>query len=978
MQKRSVSPVILGVILFICGLFVWTALSSLGDKPAPGPDLLGQEAQAQSACSLMTKPEDVPAPILINFDDLPNAATIGDYYRHTFGVRFEDSRSTRAITYGLTPGDAASPPNFAINNALVGTSANVPMVISFTSPKTHVGFYLGNGDTPDLTALLQAFDAQGSLICEERFNPVPSPLTSFAGIYDPSGSIMTLTINYGNTTLSEAIDDLRFAPGPGVFPTRTPVPTWTPVPTSTPVPGPSPTPTSILPMYSFHPYVDPFIPNFTFILPDLSIHGMEITEGIQCYDMSQGDTTCADNSVPLVTQKDSVARIYLKFGGASGYMNNVPVRLHIRANNVWYEANTNGKATTTVNRGVHDGAEVYFNVNFTNNVVVDFYAEVDPNNVIAETNESNNRYPASGYLTLTYSKRRSLNIVGDRLRYHPSGYSDSQYAGGWAVNGGAADWYEQVLPIKNNGVNYSIASGYKNWTTSLGSGDGQHALIQSLNAQWILQNVFAWFFSGDLTGARHVYGFAPSAGYSGGHADMPIYPHAGGLGVVGIGSDAPGTSTDAPGSGALIFGHELTHDYNIYHTNTADGCGSNDSNSDFPYSSSSIQEFGFNPYTGKIYDPATTHDLMSYCPSGGSKQGWIAPFTWKRMFVDLSPVTVRRFGAPPTYNGIKVADDAETLVVDATIYNPFYTPPIPGEINALHKVGGGLVVPVPQGPYAIELHDINGDLLGSETFDVDFHSEYTAQPGLASPQDAPPFPPDATPLSNINFAMTWVDGTTSVVLTYEGSPIDTVQVSANPPQVLITAPTGAETWEAGSSHDLTWSGLDVDGDPLTYDVYYSYDGGLTWELLANGLTESHYTANADDFAGTTDARFRVVVSDGVLTALDETAEPITIPNKAPTAIVLHPVDQGIYRPGDLVVLQGSGNDLEDGTLPDDSLVWSSDVQGELGIGPSVPLTSLQTGEHHITLTVYDSFGISGETTVNVFIDNPLYLPAMQR
>ena len=228
-------------------------------------------------------------------------------------------------------------------------------------------------------------------------------------------------------------------------------------------------------------------------------------------------------------------------------------------------------------------------------------------------------------------------VVGQRVRYHPSGYGGNQYAGGWAVNGGGADWWEQVLPIRNNGINYVLANGYLDWTQSLGSGDGQHALITNLNTRWLLDNVFAWFFGGGAyTGARHVYGWAPSQGYSGGHADMPIYPHAGGRGVVGIGSDAPGTNTDNPGSGALIFGHELTHDYDVLHTNTADACGSNDNNSTFPYSSSSIQEFGFNPITGKVYNPANTHDLMSYCPSGGSKQGWVSPFTWSRMFNNIA------------------------------------------------------------------------------------------------------------------------------------------------------------------------------------------------------------------------------------------------------------------------------------------------------------------------------------------------------
>ncbi len=141
-------------------------------------------------------------------------------------------------------------------------------------------------------------------------------------------------------------------------------------------------------------------------------------------------------------------------------MANVPVRLHIFANGVEYVANASGKATTTIDQSKTDSADIYFNVNFSNDVPVSFYAEVDPDNTISETNEGNNRYPASGTITLNFRKRDTLKTVGWRLRYHPSGYSGEQYAGGWAVNGGAADWWEQLLPIRNNGINYVLKSGY--------------------------------------------------------------------------------------------------------------------------------------------------------------------------------------------------------------------------------------------------------------------------------------------------------------------------------------------------------------------------------------------------------------------------------------------------------------------------------------------------------------------------------------
>jgi len=227
----------------------------------------------------------------------------------------------------------------------------------------------------------------------------------------------------------------------------------------------------------------------------------------------------------MVNKKDATARIYLRATGSTVPMNNVPVRLHIRAGNVWYQADALGKATASINQANRDDAEIYFNVNFSNNVIVDFYAEVDPNNVIAETNENNNCYPTlscsspSPYLTRTFQNGVTKKIVGYRLRYHPTGYSGTQYAGGWAVNGGGADWLEQVLPMRNNGIDYSLRSGYLDWTSSLSTGDGQHALIQNLNSLWTLENVFAFWFSGAFTGARHVYGWAPSAGYS---AAMPI------------------------------------------------------------------------------------------------------------------------------------------------------------------------------------------------------------------------------------------------------------------------------------------------------------------------------------------------------------------------------------------------------------------------------------------------------------------------
>ncbi len=354
-------------------LFILPALTLKNPGQAPSV------ANALQACSSFTDPAVIPAPSLINFDDLPDAIVIADHYRPTFGVKFDDGQQVRAITYGLKPGNAHSAPNVAINETVPpGTNEGIPMRITFDEPKTHVGFYVGNGGSGQITALLTAYDVTGAPLCEMPLRIVPDPHTAFMGLNDPDGRIISVSLDYGKVTNPEFIDDLYFAPRRGIPPTRTPMPTWTPVPTSTPLPGPRPTPTSVVPMYAYHPSLIPVAP--ILFSEDLSIHGIEITQGIQCFDTSKGLAGCGDNTMPVVDQKDTTARIYLKYSSLYGVsQNNVPVRLFIRAANVWYQANASGKATTSMDQTNPDSANIYFNVNFTGDVAVDFYAIVDPN-----------------------------------------------------------------------------------------------------------------------------------------------------------------------------------------------------------------------------------------------------------------------------------------------------------------------------------------------------------------------------------------------------------------------------------------------------------------------------------------------------------------------------------------------------------------------------------------------------------------------
>ncbi|MBX3010180.1 MAG: hypothetical protein KF832_01690 [Caldilineaceae bacterium] len=167
----------------------------------------------QNTCQELLSPAALPGAGLIHFDDLPATTPVENYYAALTGVRFENNETTRALTYEKEPEKVVSRPNLLLNDAVAGTSAGVPLRITFDEPKTHVGFYMGNSGGQPINGLLTLYDSAGGLLCRVA-NPVPDPLTEFIGLYDAYGRIRTVQLTYGGVANSEAIDDLYFAPNP--------------------------------------------------------------------------------------------------------------------------------------------------------------------------------------------------------------------------------------------------------------------------------------------------------------------------------------------------------------------------------------------------------------------------------------------------------------------------------------------------------------------------------------------------------------------------------------------------------------------------------------------------------------------------------------------------------------------------------------------------------------------------------------------
>ena len=105
-------------------------------------------------------------------------------------------------------------------------------------------------------------------------------------------------------------------------------------------------------------------------------------------------------------------------------------------------------------------------------------------------------------------------------------------------------------------------------------------------------------------------------------------------------------------------------------------------------------------------------------------------------------------------------------------------------------------------------------------------------------------------------------------------------------------------------------------------------------------------------------------------------DDVATPKESLTAIITEPADNAQYSYGDMIIFSGAAADPEDGILPDDSLKWTSDKDGQIGSGTLLGKNDLSLNRHVITLTVHDSDGnsASDNVTISVNINGNDYYP----
>jgi hypothetical protein len=404
-----------------------------------------------------------------------------------------------------------------------------------------------------------------------------------------------------------------------------------------------------------------------------------------------------------------------------------------------------------------------------------------------------------------------------------------------------------------------------------------------------------------------------------------------------------------------IAAHESGHGFGMWHVNA---CGPHWPFESYPYPADQISWGGVADYWGadlseyppKMLPGADYADIMTYC----LRRAWISPHTYGKLRGTLRASLSSGLASASPYRTVRPLADTEYLMALGTVAGDGSS----AELVTTLRVAGADLDPEaqtsPDGPYALRLLGAGEEVLDEVSFGP--------VEGNHVEEQAP-----------FSVLIPWNAATTRVVVQREGTELASATVSAHVPEVTFdpVADVVSDTLEC------SWSATDADGDDLVSTLMFSADGGATWEPVAVGIEGARFDADTAMWPETDQARLRVLVADGLNTG-EALSNLFSVPAHPPMAFILGPGQGAVLDPGSSVVLRATGYDAEDGPLPDDAYVWSSDVDGDLGQGEEVVVSSMSHGWHTITLEATDSDDQVASDEIRVLVGHAVHLALVVR
>ncbi len=195
-----------------------------------------------------------------------------------------------------------------------------------------------------------------------------------------------------------------------------------------------------------------------------------------------------------------------------------------------------------------------------------------------------------------------------------------------------------------------------------------------------------------------------------------------------------------------------------------------------------------------------------------------------------------------------------------------------------------------------------------------------------------------------------------------GSTTVTINVNQpfnNPPTLNVTAPTEGATFNIGTNVALTGTASDIEDGTIS--------NGITWTSNRSGqVATGGSTGVATLPAGAHVITARIQDSGGKFVTVTRNITIVVPGNNQPVITLSAPLNGAARVVGDSVALSATASDTEDGNLSA-QIAWSSSINGALGTGTSVNVTTLTGGVHTITATVNDSMGGTRSVAVTLTV-----------
>lgn len=319
---------------------------------------------------------------------------------------------------------------------------------------------------------------------------------------------------------------------------------------------------------------------------NLCIEGAYITQAVQAFD----------GSVPLVAGRNGLLRVFVRASGANSVQPAVRARFYNGSGAVVNTVMIQAPALSVPDALDEATITSSWNAMLSGSALqpgLRLLIDVDPTNAIAEPNESDNQFPASG-TPMTLDIRTVSTMFVNIVPVIQTARGDT----GRVDNANKASFIlpmQRMFPIAN--IDAAVREPYTYQGPELQSGGGNWtALLSEINALRVTE----------ATG-RMYYGVI-RVGYTSGVA---------GVGYIGVPASI---GWDHQPSATGVMAHELGHNFGRLHAPCGNPQGVDGS---FPYGGGTIGVFGYDIISNSPKFPVL-RDLMTYCDPP-----WISDYTYK-------------------------------------------------------------------------------------------------------------------------------------------------------------------------------------------------------------------------------------------------------------------------------------------------------------------------------------------------------------